>query len=112
MLAHFGHHLLTALPVPLLPYIRNEFNLSYTRSALVNTSFSLSYGIGQLPAGWLADRIGTRILITIGILGVAIAGALVGVITDLHHDAGISGADGTDGGWLPPVIGTVDFGIG
>jgi MFS family permease len=70
---------LTALPVPLLPYIRNEFNLSYTRSALVNTSFSLSYGIGQLPAGWLADRIGTRILITIGILGVAIAGALVGL---------------------------------
>jgi len=79
VLAHFGHHLLTALPVPLLPYIRDEFNLSYTRSALVNTAFSLSYGIGQLPAGWLADRVGARILITIGILGVAIAGVLVGL---------------------------------
>lgn len=63
----------------MLPYIRNEFRLNYTQAALVNTSFALSYGIGQLPAGWLADRIGTRILITIGILGVAVAGVLVGI---------------------------------
>ena len=41
--------------------------------------FSLSYGIGQLPAGWLADRIGPRILITIGICGVALVGLLVGL---------------------------------
>ncbi|MFH1647696.1 MAG: MFS transporter, partial [Chloroflexota bacterium] len=79
VLAHFGHHLLTALPVPMLPYIRNEFNLNFTRSGLVTSAFSLSYGIGQLPAGWLADRIGTRVLITIAILGVAVAGALVGI---------------------------------
>ncbi|HJX13136.1 MAG TPA: MFS transporter, partial [Dehalococcoidales bacterium] len=79
VLAHFGHHLLTALPVPMLPYIRNEFNLNFTRSGLVTSAFSLSYGVGQLPAGWLADRIGTRVLITIAILGVAAAGALVGI---------------------------------
>ena len=61
MLAHFGHHLLTALPVPLLPMIRDDFGLDYTQSGLVITAFSLAYGIGQLPAGWLADRIGTRV---------------------------------------------------
>jgi MFS family permease len=81
VLAHFGHHLLTALPVPMLPYIRNEFNLSYTSAAFVTSAFALSYGIGQLPAGWLADRVGTRVLITIGILGVAVAGVLVGIST-------------------------------
>ncbi len=79
MLAHLVHHLLTALPVPLLPFIRNEFNLDYTQAGLVVSAFSLSYGIGQLPAGWLADRIGPRILITIGICGVAVAGLLVGL---------------------------------
>lgn len=79
MLAHFGHHLLTALPVPLLPLIRDEFTLDYTQSGLVVMAFSLAYGIGQLPAGWLADRIGPRILITIGIGGVALAGLLVGL---------------------------------
>ncbi|MFC1971530.1 nitrate/nitrite transporter [Chloroflexota bacterium] len=79
MLAHFAHHLLTALPTPLLPFIRNEFDLDYTQLALVVSAFSLSYGISQLPAGWLADRIGPRILITVGTCGVAIAGALVGL---------------------------------
>ena len=79
MVAHFAHHLLTALPVPLLPLIRDDFALDYTQSGLVISAFSLSYGIGQLPAGWLADRIGHRILITIGICGVALAGLLVGL---------------------------------
>jgi len=79
MLAHFSHHLLTALPVPLLPFIRDDFALDYTQAGLVVSVFNLSYGIGQLPAGWLADRIGRRILITIGICGVALVGLLVGL---------------------------------
>ncbi|MBA7694636.1 Multidrug resistance protein MdtG [subsurface metagenome] len=79
MLAHFSHHLLTALPVPLLPFIRDDFTLDYTQAGLVVSVFNLSYGIGQLPAGWLADRIGPRILITIGICGVALVGFLVGL---------------------------------
>jgi len=78
VLAHCGHHLLTALPVPLLPMIRSDFGLDYTRSGFVISAFILSYGIGQLPAGLLADRIGPRILITTGIFGVALAGLFVG----------------------------------
>jgi len=67
------------LPTPLLPFIRSNFNLNYTQSALVLSSFSVTNGISQIPAGWLADRIGPRLLITIGICGVAIAGILVGI---------------------------------
>jgi len=76
--AHCGHHLLTAIPTPLLPLIRSEFALNYTQSGLVISAFTLAYGIGQLPAGWLADRIGPRIVLTTGVCGVAIAGLLVG----------------------------------
>jgi MFS family permease len=79
ILAHFGHHLLTALPVPLLPLIRNDFNLDYTQAGLVISAFTLSYGIGQLPAGWFTDRIGPRLIITLGICGVAVAGLFVGL---------------------------------
>lgn len=79
MLAHFGHHLLAALLIPLLPFIRDEFALGYTQAGWVASAFTLSYGISQLPAGWLADRIGPRILITIGIAGVALSGLLVGL---------------------------------
>lgn len=65
--------------MPLLPYIRDEFNLNYTQSSFVTSAFALSNGAGQLPAGILADRLGPRILIMVGILGVAIAGVLVGI---------------------------------
>ena len=77
VLAHGAHHLITALPAPLLPFIRNEFNLDYTQAALVITAFTLSYGFSQLPAGWLADRLGARVLIAVGICGVALMGLLV-----------------------------------
>ena len=78
VLAHCAHHILTALPTPFLPMIRNDFNLNYTQSGLLLSAFSISYGLGQLPAGWLADRIGQIILITLGICGVAVAGLFLG----------------------------------
>jgi MFS transporter, FSR family, fosmidomycin resistance protein len=77
--AHFVHHLLTALHTPLLPLIRADYALDYTYSGWVVSAFNIAYGIGQLPAGWLADRIGPRILITVGICGVALAGLFVGL---------------------------------
>jgi MFS family permease len=80
-MAHFGHHLLMALPQPLLPSIRSEFNLNYERSAIITTAFALSSGAAQLPSGWLADRINPAILIAMGTLGVAVGGLLVGIST-------------------------------
>lgn len=79
MLAHFSHHLIAALLQPLLPYIRDEFTLNYTRAGWVVSAFNLSYGISHLPAGWLADRISPRMLITIGVSGVAACGLLIGL---------------------------------
>jgi len=79
VLAHFGHHLLAALLTPLLPYIRDDFALNYAQAGWLVSAFNLSYGISQLPAGWLADRIGPRITLTIGVAGVALAGLLVGL---------------------------------
>ncbi len=79
VLAHLSHHLVTALPGPLLPYIRDEFALDYTRAGLIISAFGVVYGICQLPAGWLADRFGPRLLLTTGIVGVSVAGLLVGM---------------------------------
>jgi MFS family permease len=70
---------LPALHIPLLPFIRSEFSLDYMRTALVHSAFTWSYGSGQIPAGWLADRIGRGILIAIGICGIGLAGVLVGL---------------------------------
>ncbi len=70
---------MTALPGPLLPYIRDEFALDYTRLGFIMSAFGVIYGVCQLPGGWLADRIGSRILLTLGIVGVSITGLLAGM---------------------------------
>ncbi len=79
VLAHLSHHLVTALPGPLLPYIRDEFALDYTRAGFIMSAFGVVYGFCQLPGGWLADRLGPRILLAIGIIGVSITGLMVGM---------------------------------
>ncbi|HSW38912.1 MAG TPA: MFS transporter [Acidobacteriota bacterium] len=78
IMAHAAHHFMTALPQPLLPAIRDEFRLSYTKAALVPMSFALAGATGQAPAGWMADRAGPAPLIAAGTIGVALAGILIG----------------------------------
>jgi MFS family permease len=65
--------------MPLLPFIRKEFSLNYTQASFVTSAFALAGGAGQLPAGWLADRFGPILLMMMGIIGVAVAGILVGI---------------------------------
>jgi len=86
MMAHFGHHLMTALPGIMLPFIRDDrtlssAGLSNSQVAWVTVAFSLAYGLGQLPGGWLADKIGRPIMMGIGIFGVALIGILIGLST-------------------------------
>lgn len=75
------HHLLGALLTPLLPFIRDEFVLDYTQAGLLLSLYSWAYGISQLPSGYLANKIGLRLIMTIGISGVALVGLLVGLST-------------------------------
>lgn len=68
-----------ALLTPLLPYIRNDFTLTYTQTGWLVLAYNLAYGISQLPGGWLADRIGPRTMLAIGVAGVAVVGLLIGL---------------------------------
>ncbi len=77
-MAHFGHHLMMALLPPLLPFIRRGFSLSYTQAGGLISAHSIAYGISQFPAGLIADRVGSRTLLTIGVAGAALAGLLIG----------------------------------
>ncbi|UCF98519.1 MAG: MFS transporter [Spirochaetaceae bacterium] len=79
VLAHFTHHVITAIAAPLLPLIRTSFSLSYTQSGVLLSSYTIAYGLGHLPAGWLSDRISPVLMIFVGIAGVAIAGVLFGL---------------------------------
>ncbi len=78
VLAHFGHHLVSAILSPLMPFIRTDFSLTFTQIGFLHSSFSLSYGFSQVPLGWLSDRVGRRFLITLGISGMALFAFLIG----------------------------------
>ncbi|MFC1987287.1 MFS transporter [Chloroflexota bacterium] len=79
ILAHFGSHLLSGIVTPLMPMIRSDLNLNYIQAGIVLWVYDLSGGISQVPAGWLSDHIGPRIVLCVGVVGVALAGVFVGL---------------------------------
>jgi MFS transporter, YNFM family, putative membrane transport protein len=66
-----------ALLPPLMPFIRHEFSLSYARAGGLISAHSIAYGVSQFPAGLAADRLGPKILLTIGVAGAALVGLLI-----------------------------------
>jgi MFS family permease len=72
ILAHFSHHFTAAIFQPLTPFIRDEFSLDYNQVGWIMSAYNISYGISHLPAGWLSDRLGPRLMIMLGISGVAL----------------------------------------
>jgi FSR family fosmidomycin resistance protein-like MFS transporter len=78
-LVHFLHHSVSGLVFPLLPFIRKDFALNYTQSGIVSSAYTIPSGLAQLLGGWLADRMGYPLMITIGISGVALGGLLIGL---------------------------------
>jgi MFS transporter, FSR family, fosmidomycin resistance protein len=83
VLAHFGHHGIGAMMSPLMPMIRNDLGLTYTEVGFVMMAFSLTGGLSQLPAGFVADRWGMRIMVLLGVTGVALAGFFIGFTNSL-----------------------------
>jgi len=78
MLSHLSHHLCTGVLVPLLPMLRQDFQLSYFQAGLLTSSFSVAYGFAQLPVAAISDKLGKRAIITLGLLGVSLAGMAAG----------------------------------
>src|SRR5262245_16678457 len=66
--AHFVSHYYIILLAPLLPFVRDEYGVSYTEIGLAFAAFNIVSAVGQTPAGFLVDRIGARALLVAGLL--------------------------------------------
>jgi MFS family permease len=93
------------LSIPaLLWMIQTEFGANDLRMGEIATFYALLFGLGSLPAGWLVDRIGSRPLLVLCLVGssacmvgmavspslavFAIAAAGMGLCLSIYHPAG------------------------
>jgi MFS family permease len=80
ILAHFMHHIPGFIIQTVQPSIRDYFGLDYLQTTTLTGVYNASYGVSNLVAGWLSgNRVATRVLITVGVAGVAVFGLLVGI---------------------------------
>jgi nitrate/nitrite transporter NarK len=66
----------------LLTSIKGELLLNYTESGALMSAYFTGYTIGQIPWGLLADRYGSRRIMSVSILGVSAATVLFGFGND------------------------------
>ena len=74
--AHFISHVFMLVLPPVFPFVRAEFNVSYTELGLVIALFNILSAVLQTPAGFLVDRTSARTVLVGGVLlGAASVGA-------------------------------------
>ena len=105
-IAHFVSHVFIMLLPPIMLLVKDHFRVDYTDIALAITAYNVMSALLQTPAGFLVDRIGARIMLTLGLVlsGVAICVsallpgywafligyALLGVANTVYHPADYS----------------------
>jgi len=92
--AHGLVHLFEGVLPPLIPLLIVEFGTDYFHLGLVVTGFSYAFGLGSLPAGILADRVGPRRLVTLFLFGAGILCIAVWPVNSLWVYAIIMGLIG------------------
>ncbi len=104
--SHFiTHGYMTLLPAVLV-VIAAEHSLSFLDIGIIANIGYFLYGLGSFPSGYLADRFGSKRILTVGVFGMAISSILVGlspgaasfavaygllgIFASIHHPAGLS----------------------
>ena len=65
--AHFMSHYFIILLAPLMPFVRDEYQVTYTEIGLAFAVFNIVTAVFQTPAGFLVDRLGARALLILGL---------------------------------------------
>lgn len=75
--SHSLVHFFEGVLPPLFPLLLAEFATDYFHLGVIVSVFSYAFGFGSLPAGLLADKIGSRRLISIYLFGAGLLAILV-----------------------------------
>ena len=90
----------------LMVVIAGENSMSFMAIGMIANVGYFLYGLGGIPAGYLADRFGAKQVLTVGVFGMSISSllvglsfgtwpfavsyALLGLFCSIHHPAGLS----------------------
>jgi len=104
--SHFMTHGYMTLFSAVMGVIAGENSISFMDIGIIANVGYFLYGLGGIPAGYLADRLGAKQILTIGVLGMsvssllvglsfgmwpfAVAYALLGLFSSIHHPAGLT----------------------
>lgn len=75
---HFLSHFYFLTLPPLFPFLKEEFGISYAALGLIMSVVYATSGIAQVPIGFLVDRVGARIILTTGLVLMALGFGLIG----------------------------------
>ena len=76
------------------PYIRQDLGLTKIQTGYCISAFFWFYALGQMPAGWLTDRFGPRLMLPMYILVWSFFTAMIGMVTGLAMLLAMRGAFG------------------
>lgn len=104
--SHFiTHGYMTLLPAVLV-VIAAEHSMSFFDIGIIANVGYFLYGLGSFPSGYLADKLGSKRMLTVGVSGMAVSSILVGlspgalsfavaygllgIFASIHHPAGLA----------------------
>ena len=100
---HVWNDLFIALMVPLLPFIKEDLDLSFTEVGLLKSVFTGATAILQIPSGILAETTGEFWLLILGNVWVGLGLVALALSSSFAVLLGLSFLDGLGGGAQHPL---------
>jgi len=64
-----------------LPFIKKDFDLSNFQAGAISSFFFLGYAISQIPAGFLLEKKGTRVIVPIAVIAFSLVTFFLGTVS-------------------------------
>jgi MFS family permease len=77
--AHFLHDGFSDVVYILLPIWATEFSLTFAQVGLIRTAYTGGMSAFQIPAGFLAERVGERVVLVLGTIATAVGFIVAGL---------------------------------